>query len=96
MTPLSWTIVAGLGLINLIAFTAHARDKRAAIRGAERTPESRLHLWELLGGWPGALLAMTLFRHKLRKFSYLLVLGVIILAWAVGISGLAGWMPTGE
>lgn len=39
---------------------------------------------------------MTLFRHKIRKFSYLFVLGVIILAWAVGISGLAGWMPTGE
>jgi hypothetical protein len=35
--------------------------------------EKVLHASELLGGWPGALLAQQLFRHKTRKVSYQLV-----------------------
>lgn len=96
MSSIQWAMVAALGVVNLLAFLAHGLDKRAAIRGHRRIPEARLHLLELLGGWPGALLAMTFFRHKTRKFSYLLVLGAIILAWIVGIGVLAGWMPLGE
>lgn len=51
---------------SLLAFFAYWRDKRSAERGAWRTPEQTLHLFELLGGWPGALLAQRLFRHKTR------------------------------
>jgi uncharacterized membrane protein YsdA (DUF1294 family) len=29
-----------------------------------------LHASELLGGWPGALVAQQVFRHKTRKLSY--------------------------
>lgn len=41
-----------------------------AERGRWRTPENTLHVAELLGGWPGALVAQQLFRHKTRKISY--------------------------
>jgi uncharacterized membrane protein YsdA (DUF1294 family) len=82
--PIWWWMAIGVAMINFIAFIAHARDKRAAVRGARRTPESRLHLWELLGGWPGAILAMCLFRHKVRKGSYLLITFLIVALWVAG------------
>ncbi|GLK88823.1 DUF1294 domain-containing protein [Pseudomonas turukhanskensis] len=55
-------------------------DKHRAIAGQWRTPESRLHLLELLGGWPGALLAQQLYRHKTRKLDFQLVFWGIVLA----------------
>jgi uncharacterized membrane protein YsdA (DUF1294 family) len=66
---------------SIVALIAHARDKNAARKGRRRTPERTLHLLELVGGWPGAIIAMLLFHHKIRKPSYLLVTGVIIAGW---------------
>ena len=57
-------------LISAISFSLYGFDKRASTRGAWRTSEARLHLVELLGGWPGALLAQQMFRHKTRKTSF--------------------------
>ncbi len=68
-------------LSSLVAFVAHGRDKRAARLGRRRTPERTLHLIELIGGWPGALLAMTVFHHKTRKASYFLVTALIVVVW---------------
>lgn len=45
-------------------------DKRAAERSAWRVRERSLHVFEALGGWPGALLAMRVVRHKNRKPAY--------------------------
>ena len=45
-------------------------DKSAAQGGRWRTAESTLHLLALAGGWPGALIAQRLFRHKSRKPSF--------------------------
>jgi uncharacterized membrane protein YsdA (DUF1294 family) len=49
------------------AAVAYWKDKDAAARGAWRTPEKTLHALALIGGWPGALVAQSLFRHKSRK-----------------------------
>ncbi len=74
------------GVMSAVAFVTFAVDKAAAARGGNRIPERTLHSIELLGGWPGALLAAFLLRHKNRKPSYLLVtLGIVALhgaAWA--------------
>ncbi|MCP4498258.1 MAG: DUF1294 domain-containing protein [Phycisphaeraceae bacterium] len=79
-----WPWLLGWVLLSsLIAFVAHGRDKRAARLGRRRTPERTLHLLELIGGWPGALLAMTVFHHKTRKASYFLVTALIVLVWIV-------------
>lgn len=70
---------------SLLAALATWLDKRAAGRERPRWSEASLHLLELLGGWPGALLAQRLARHKTRKLSYRLVL------WAIALVHLAGW-----
>ncbi|MFT3997424.1 MAG: DUF1294 domain-containing protein [Asticcacaulis sp.] len=62
--------LAYLALINLVTFQLWAADKRRAIRRERRVPEDRLLLMCALGGWPAALLATRMFRHKSSKRSF--------------------------
>ncbi|MCJ8215276.1 DUF1294 domain-containing protein [Aeromonas veronii] len=73
-----WPLVALLTM-SLLTVAAYAWDKRQAVRGEWRIPESRLHLLELCGGWPGALVARQWLRHKTQKRSYRLVFWFIVL-----------------
>lgn len=50
-----------------------------------------MHLYEVLGGWPGGLLAQRLIRHKNRKLSYQLVFWLIVLLHAA-LAGLLLWL----
>ncbi len=65
--------------MSLLAFVLYRHDKRQAGNGGQRTPENVLHTLELLGGWPGALLAQQLFRHKTRKVSFQIAFWLIVL-----------------
>lgn len=63
--------VAGIyAVASILTFGAYMRDKAAARRGEWRTPESTLHFLALAGGWPGALLAQQLLRHKSAKTAF--------------------------
>jgi uncharacterized membrane protein YsdA (DUF1294 family) len=64
-TPM-WVVWLYLGA-SVVTFLAYALDKSAAVRQAWRTKESTLHLLALVGGWPGALLAQQVLRHKSTK-----------------------------
>lgn len=79
-------------VMSLITFIAFAIDKRRAMNGGWRIRESTLHLMELLGGWPGAVLAMMVVRHKTRDPSYRtihnLVIGLHVVIWFFMINGL--------
>jgi len=66
-------------LLSVLAFLLYGIDKRSALAGRRRTPENTLHLSELLGGWPGALIAQQVFRHKTRKLSYQVPFWLIVL-----------------
>lgn len=66
-------LLAGYGVVSLITMIIYMLDKRASIRNRRRVPESTLHLLALLGGFPGALLAQQVFRHKRRKFWFMAV-----------------------
>lgn len=55
---------------SIVAFFFYALDKSAARRNQWRTRESTLHLFALVGGWPGALAAQRLLRHKSAKASF--------------------------
>jgi uncharacterized membrane protein YsdA (DUF1294 family) len=72
------SVLVGYAVASVIAFAAYGLDKRAARHGQRRTPERTLHIIELLGGWPGALLAQQFFRHKTRDQSFRLVFFSIV------------------
>lgn len=88
-TAVAWFYLAA----SLVAFVAYALDKSAARSDQWRTKESTLHLFALAGGWPGALAAQRLLRHKSRKQSFQIVfwatviLNCCALAWFFSESG---------
>ena len=71
---------------SLVAFLAYAIDKSAARRGAWRTSEGTLHLLAVVGGWPGALLAQQLLRHKSTKAEFRTVF------WGTVLLNVAGFV----
>ena len=84
-------VVFGLYLVaSAIAFGAYALDKSAARNDQWRTQESTLHFFALVGGWPGALAAQRLLRHKSRKQSF-----HIVFWFTVALNcGVLGWLMT--
>jgi len=73
---------------SLVCFAAYAFDKSAARRQQWRTQESSLHLLALIGGWPGALAAQRLLRHKSAKTSFLVVYWLTVLLNCAAL----GWL----
>lgn len=73
-------LFAGYAAMSAVTFVAYAVDKRAARRGTRRTPEATLILLGFLGGWPGALLAQQLLRHKTIKRSFQTVFWLSVVA----------------
>lgn len=69
--------------MSLLTIQAYSRDKSAAKSGDRRIPENRLHLFEILGGWPGALLAQRYYRHKSQKRPYQIVFWTIVVSHCV-------------
>jgi uncharacterized membrane protein YsdA (DUF1294 family)/cold shock CspA family protein len=74
---------------------AYKLDKTSAKRSHRRTPEKTLHLFALIGGWPGAILGQKLFRHKSKKLSFqvtfwaTIILNCAALAWLLSMDGLS-------
>lgn len=71
---------------NVIVFGLYGVDKIKAIRGAWRISEKTLLLTTIFGGGIGAVLAATLFRHKIRKYYFWMVwiLGLVIDGYLIG------------
>jgi len=90
------TLYVGMSLLTIWVY---GRDKRAAKLGRWRTREMRLHLLELLGGWPGAFLAQRFYRHKSRKpayqFRFWAIVLVHLLVWYQVLAPAASNIPYG-
>lgn len=65
-------------VVSLFTYLMFAWDKQAALNGHWRTSENTLHFLSLIGGWPGALWAQYLLRHKSRKQPFKSILWVTI------------------
>ncbi|NIC06562.1 DUF1294 domain-containing protein [Billgrantia bachuensis] len=86
-------LLSAYALLSVITFAMYGIDKAAAGKGRRRTPEATLLFAGLIGGWPGALVAQRLFRHKTRKqpFQAIFWCGVVVNC------GVLGWLVyTGE
>ena len=66
-TPADTYIAAYLAAANIITFVLFGLDKFKALRGSWRIREKTLLTLSLIGGAAGGLLAMFMFRHKIRK-----------------------------
>jgi uncharacterized membrane protein YsdA (DUF1294 family) len=79
--------------MSVITFCAYGLDKFRVQKGLWRIPEKVLHILELCCGWPGALLAQRLLRHKSYKGSFRIVfwamvvfnVGLLIVAMKIGL-----------
>ena len=79
------SIPVAYACVSLLSAGLYASDKSKAGRGEWRTPECTLHFVDLLGGWPGGLVAQRYFRHKNRKLSFQLVF------WLCALGHIAVW-----
>lgn len=93
----AWWMAAAYAVLGLVTFVVYASDKAAARRGAWRVKERNLHLLALLGGWPGALVAQLLLRHKTAKrdframFWLTVLLNVAGFVWLSSPAGRPWW-----
>jgi uncharacterized membrane protein YsdA (DUF1294 family) len=86
-------LLVASSVASAIAFVLYGVDKAASQSNSRRVAENTLHLFGLLGGWPGALVAQRVFRHKTRKVSFQIVFwGTVVLncAAVVGVLSLPG------
>lgn len=65
-------------LASTLTYVTYAMDKSAARKGRWRTSESTLHWLSLLGGWPGALIAQHMLRHKSNKAPFRFIFWVTV------------------
>ena len=92
---LSFVVPFLYALTSTITFMVYAFDKAAAINDRRRTQENTLHLLGLVGGWPGALVAQRMFRHKSKKdvfqsaFWITVFLNCSVLAWLLTETGVS-------
>jgi uncharacterized membrane protein YsdA (DUF1294 family) len=93
LAALGWLGMYWLALYyvaSIITYGIYAHDKTAAQNAGRRIPESTLHLMSLAGGWPGALIAQVLLRHKTRKTSFLIGYWLTVIVNCVMLGVLVG------
>jgi uncharacterized membrane protein YsdA (DUF1294 family) len=93
-----WRLLIAIPIgVSLFTVLAYRSDKRRAMAGVWRIPETTLHLAELAGGWPGAFLAQRQFRHKTAKTSYQVVFwGIVLLHQCLALDWVLGWKLLGN
>ena len=69
--------------INLVAFIVCCYDKRAARRSKRRIREKTLFLLSAAGGAYGMLIGMLGCRHKTRHPSFMILVPLFCVLWAV-------------
>lgn len=68
--PVSIWVAAFYLTLSLVCFVFYAVDKSAAVAARWRVPETTLLLLGFAGGWPGAIVAQQMLRHKTKKASF--------------------------
>ena len=83
--------VLWFAVFNVAAFIAFGFDKWRASGSNRRVSEFCLVLLGALGGWPGGLLGMNLFRHKTAKLTFKLKYALALIPFAAEIWALLHW-----
>lgn len=86
-------LVAAYGGLSVVAIVMYRLDKTAAVQGTWRISEATLHVVALLGGWPGAMLARPVLRHKTTKQPFRTIFWFTVVANCVALAWFAAEMP---
>jgi uncharacterized membrane protein YsdA (DUF1294 family) len=73
--------------ISTISFLLYAYDKLQALKNSKnvsRVSEMKLLTTSLLGGSIGSIFAMLIFRHKVKKMSFIIKFLLVIIIQAIG------------
>ena len=93
VTALVWYVPHSVALVylgcSLACCVAYALDKSAAQAGRWRISEKTLLMLGLAGGWPGAILAQQLLRHKTSKQSFRVAFWFTVVLNVAGFVALA-------
>lgn len=88
------TIIAlAYGAFSGLAILLYGVDKSAAVNKQWRVQESTLHFVGIAGGWPGALFAQDVFRHKSKKTEFQSVFWATVV---LNCAGLVWLLATGK
>lgn len=74
-----YQVLIGYLVLSVVTFAVYAHDKHAAKLDKWRTKEASLHVLALVGGWPGALWAQKILRHKSQKQPFKAILWIMII-----------------
>ena len=77
--------------INVVTFITFGFDKWWAGTAKQRVPEFTLVFLGALGGWPGGLLGMSLFRHKTAKWTFKFKYALALIPFAAEIWAWLRW-----
>jgi len=78
-------------VFNAAAFITFGFDKCRASGSKRRVSEFSLVLLGALGGWPGGLLGMNVFRHKTAKLIFKLKYALALIPFAAEIWAWLHW-----
>jgi len=73
-----YVLVGYLLVVNAITLYLMGHDKSRAKKKGRRVPERTLFLWALIGGSPGAIAGMRLWRHKTKHRSFVIGMPAIL------------------
>ena len=74
-------MIGYITLVNIITFIVYGIDKRKAVKGKWRIPESVLIGMAIIGGGAGALLGMLIWHHKTRKWKFRILVPLFLALW---------------
>ena len=77
-----WLLLVYIVIINIAAFFMFGIDKRRARKNKWRVPEKTLLIMAAIGGSVGALLGMTTFHHKTKKWKFKLLIPLFLILQA--------------
>ena len=75
-------------LINLLAFALYAYDKLQALKNlhkVQRVSEKKLLFFAFIGGTIGSIISMLIFRHKVKKLSFIIKFAIVVTIQALAI-----------
>ncbi|WP_373002595.1 DUF1294 domain-containing protein [Sulfurimonas sp.] len=75
-------------LINLITFMLYSYDKVQAVKNldkVQRVSEKKLLFSTLIGGTLGSIISMLIFRHKIKKASFVIKFTIVAIIQVLAI-----------